>query len=218
MDETKFRQLAAQLRKPEGEDGIKTGNVMNRGNLDMNLAAIDALQAAKGDDILEIGMGNGHFAGHILSKEEGIRYTGYDYSPVMVEESVKNNTEWVAAGRAAFICGDAASTPFSNHKFNKIFTVNTVYFWEDAPKVLSELKRILEPGGQLLIALRPKRQMLQYPFTKYGFQMYSKEDITWLLEDNGFTVVNIRENKEPDFDMEEHTLLMEHLLVTATPA
>ena len=41
MEEEKLIKIASQLRKPDGEDGIKTGESMNQGNKFMNLQTID---------------------------------------------------------------------------------------------------------------------------------------------------------------------------------
>ena len=79
------KALAAQLRQPEGEMGQKVGNLMNDGNRPMNLQTLAALDAKKGEHILEIGMGNGAFVKNILSIDPTLRYTGIDFSPLMVE-------------------------------------------------------------------------------------------------------------------------------------
>ena len=59
MDEEKLKTIAAQLRQPSGEYAIEVGKKMNEGNHDINLYTIKALNLKPGDNILEIGMGNG---------------------------------------------------------------------------------------------------------------------------------------------------------------
>jgi ubiquinone/menaquinone biosynthesis C-methylase UbiE len=133
----------------------------------------------------------------------------------MVEEANKKNAAWVKDNRATFIHSDIVSLPCADQSFNKIFTVNTIYFWENAGKVLGEIKRLLQPNGRLLIALRPKHQMEHYPFTRYGFNMYSKQEVEALLNGNGFHVTDILEHLEPDFDLNGEILRMENLVVVA---
>jgi hypothetical protein len=50
------------------------------------------------------------------------------------------------------------------------------YFWDNENEVIDRLARVLKPEGTLLIVIRPKHQMVHYPFTKYGFKMFSKDD------------------------------------------
>lgn len=215
MEEALAQQMAAQLRQPSGQAGVQTGEWMNRGNVHMNIATLEMVNAAANDTILEIGMGNGFFVKDILQKDASIKYTGCDFSEVMVSEAEKLNAEWISKGQAKFICTDVAELPFNDGSFNKIFTVNTIYFWEDATAILAELKRVLKKDGALIISLRPKHLMQNYPFTKYGFTLFSKADVVQLLRANGFTIVQAIEKQEPDFELNGEIIKMECLLIAA---
>lgn len=216
MDEQSYQNLAAQLRQPTGEAGIKTGEWMNRGNVHINLDTLEIVNAIAGDTILEIGMGNGFFVKEILNKSSKIKYTGADFSEVMVAEAKRINEEWIKKNLANFVLADIASLPFADESFNKIFTINCIYFWEEAAKVLAELKRVLQPKGKLIITLRPKRLMKNYPFTKYGFTMFSKEEVELLLSQNGFAIVQSLEKQEPDFELNGEMIKMESLIIEVT--
>ena len=160
MDEQSLQQLAAQLRQPNGEEGIKTGEWMNRGNVHINLDTLEIVNAAAGDTVLEIGMGNGFFVNKILQQHNSIQYTGADFSAVMVAGAERINAAWIKNGQAKFVLTNGITLPFANESFNKIFTINTIYFWDDSIKILDEIKRVLQPKGKLIITLRTKRQML----------------------------------------------------------
>ncbi len=217
MDEEQAKAMAKQLRQPEGEEGIKTGTWMNEGNVNMNLATIEALAAQPHDQILEIGMGNGYFVKDIVGVHESIKYTGCDFSEVMVQESIKNNQSWIDKGQVAFYYNSAEQLPLPDKQFNKIFTLNTIYFWEDHGKILAELRRVLTNDGTLMIVLRPKHQMIKYPMTKYGFNMYTKEEAVDILENHGFKVVEATENMEPDFLLNGMLMKMENIIIKAVP-
>ena len=215
MDEQSYQHLAAQLRQPSGEAGIQTGEWMNRGNVHINLDTIKILNAEAGDDILEIGMGNGFFIHNILQNHGSIKYTGADFSEAMVAEATRINAQWIKSGQAKFVLADATALPFTDAGFNKIFTINTIYFWENTATILAELKRVLQTKGKLIITLRPRRQMINYPFTKYGFTMYSKEEVEQLLIKNGYSIAASVEIQEPDFELNGEMVKMESLVVTA---
>ncbi len=213
MDEQQHRQTASQLRKPHGEDGIKIAEFMNKGNRDINLNTISIVNPKPKDTILEVGMGNGFFVSEIVSKHPEIQYTGCDFSELMIEEATKLNSGWISKGQANFVLSDIADIPFMDNSFSTIFTVNTIYFWDDESLVLKGIRRILMPNGKFIVALRPKHQAEKYPFIKYGFKLFSKEDVTKLFEENGLSVSHIIEQKEPDFDMNGEIMAMEHLIV-----
>jgi len=215
MDEQVSQQMAAQLRKPEGEEGRQTGEWMNRGNDRMNRDVLQVLDAAENDTILEIGMGNGFFVEEILSRHPTITYTGCDFSDVMVEEAKRINATGVANGRAGFMHADIVSFEAKEKLFTKIFTANTIYFWEDPKQVLDKIKTLLAPNGKLIIGLRPKHLMQGYPFTKYGFTMYSKQEVSTLLEENGFVVSRVFENQEPDIELHGEIVKIANMVVVA---
>ena len=205
--------MAAQLRKPSGEEGMKTAEWMANGNVHIIHDAMKILNAEADDNILEIGMANGFYVNEILDKFAGIQYTGCDFSPIMVDAAKKLNADAVATGRAKFILADIISLPFESNTFNKVFTVNTIYFWDDETAALKEIRRILQPNGQFIIVFRPKHQSEKYPFTKYGFNQFTKADVTALLSANGFMVTGNYENTEPDFDLKGQIINMENVVV-----
>lgn len=215
MDELLAKQMAAQLRKPAGEEGIKTGEWMNKGNVYINEDTIAVVQPEAYDTILEAGMGNGFFVSKILAQHPSIHYIGCDFSDIMVAEAERINESWIRNGQARFVLANMTTMPFDDAVFNKVFTINTIYFWEEAVAVLSEIKRVLHPSGKFILTLRPKHLMEKYPFTQYGFKMFSKEDVCTLLQQNGFTVAEVHEKQEPDFDLNGEMIAIESLIVVA---
>ena len=215
MEEHDLKEMAAQLRRPKGDLGVQIGELMNKGNGRINYDALQILNAGNEDHILEVGMGNGYFVSEILEKNPKVRYTGCDISDEMVAEALKINEKYLKNKQADFVKGNINALPFAKDAFDKILTVNTVYFWDDERAVLNELKRVLKPNGQLIISFRPKRQMLNYPFTKYNFKLYSKEDFLLVLEKNHLKVSKIFENTEPPYDLQGEIVDMENVIVIA---
>lgn len=215
MDEERLKAIAQQLRKPQGDFAKQVGEKMNEGNLYINQYTIEQLHVSHHDKILEIGMGNGFFVKDILSADSTVTYTGCDFSEVMVEEACKRNEQFIKNGQAQFFIANADNLPFDKETFDKVFTVNTIYFWDDPEKILAEIRSVLKPKGLLIIAIRPKTVMEHYPFTKYGFNMFSKEDLTNLLSSNKFKVNNIVEKQEPAQEIDGETLKVETLIVSA---
>lgn len=216
MDEATLQLMASQLRKPEGAVGIETGLQMNQANRYMNLSSIEALAAKAGDNILEIGMGNGEFVEKILGGEPSIRYTGSDYSETMIEEATKRNATLVQQGQAKFVLSTADALPFADSTFDKMMGVNTIYFW-NPDKELRELHRVIKPGGRLVLGIRERAIMENFPFTNFGFTLYSPEEISAVLERNQFSVASIERKEEPEFEFEGTLRKLANLVVVATP-
>ena len=215
MDESTLKSIASQLRKPSGEYGIQVGEKMNEGNWHINLDTIEALQLQPADNILEIGMGNGFFVKNILSVNPSIKYAGCDYSELMVEASVNLNEAFIANDQAAFYEADANSLPFADEIFDKAFTINTIYFWENPSLELAEVWRVLKPNGRFIVAIRPKVFMQHLPFTQYGFTMFTKEELAALLLANRFKVIDTIEKQEPDAEINGVKIPIAGLLVIA---
>lgn len=216
MDEQQLQSIAAQLRKPEGEQGVMMGSMMNEGNRIINEYVLETLNAQQGEKILEIGMGNGYFVKDIISTASNIEYAGCDYSETMIAESNEMNKDLVEACKARFHLVKADKLPFEDSAFDKAFCVNVIYFWQQPENELAEIRRVLKPGGKFIIGIRPKHAMQKMPFTKYGFTMYSKEGLTALLEQNSFTVINVLEKQEPPQEVNGMMVYPESLVVEAT--
>lgn len=215
MDEQTAKSVAAQLRKPQGEWAERIAEFMSAGNGLLIQRTLDVVAPADGDSILEIGMGNGAFVKELINKAT-IKYCGCDYSEDMVALATKNNQDLVDNGKAAFVHADAANIPFADDSFDKIFSINTIYFWDDAPAIIAEIKRVLKNDGKLIIGMRPKGLMENYPMTKYDFALYTADDVDSLLQVNGFKTESITEEDEPEQEVDGELLQLASLIITAT--
>lgn len=188
---------------------------MNEGNGAMNRFAIRDLDVPQRGHVLEIGMGNGCFVQEIIARAEGVRYTGVDYSEVMIEEAVGLNSGIVENESASFVHADVFDLPFAADTFDNVLCVNTLYFWEPVEAALAEVRRVLRPGGQLVVGIRPKRVMQHYPFVKHGFRMFSGEELGDLLRACGFDVEAMTAHDEPPQDLDGTVLALASLIVRA---
>jgi ubiquinone/menaquinone biosynthesis C-methylase UbiE len=207
------KALAGQLRQPEGSLGIKVGENMNKGNRLMNLETIKQLEITDNDDILEIGMGNGFFVKDVIASAKNVKYTGCDFSDTMIKEATDlNNT---LSENAAFILTDASRLPFIDASFDKVFTVNTIYFWGDAAPILNEVKRVLKPGGMFIVTLRPKHVMDQLPVVKHGFTTFTRDEVVNLLSENSFETVYDATSEDTEIKFDDKSIKNAFLVIKA---
>lgn len=188
MNEEQLIEIANQLRHPSGESGIKIGDVMHESNIAMTIAAIDSLNLKENDNILEIGHGNCAHLKVILEKANDINYFGLDISELMHKTAINLNAESIDNNKAKFILYTGESFPFDYGYFDKIMTVNTIYFWENPEYFLTEIWRILKNNGTVSIVFGLKNYMEKLPFTKYGFKLYSNRTFKKLIKYSGFVI------------------------------
>jgi len=189
-DNDELKELAAQLRKPDGTTGIEVADMMHGSNIGMTTHAIDRLAIADNDRILELGHGNGKHLPYLMQQKAGLTYYGLEISKTMNREAETGNQAFAEKKQAVFQLYDGVHIPFVDHYLDRIFTVNTIYFWEEPERLLSELYRVLKPGGRLNITFAQEGFMQTLPFTKYGFTLYSNERITELLKTTPFRVAD----------------------------
>lgn len=206
MQEPDFKEVAAQLRQPTGADGVKTAGYMGMNNRHMIEQAINHLELTNDDKILETGYGGGLHLPYVLSKAANLIYTGVDISATMRDTAIANNA--ATKGDFEFIQQDVtngylAIPQFADESFDKIFTVNTLYFWDDAAAQATELLRLLKPGGKLVVGFGARDFMEGLPFTQYGFHLYNIADAETLLAEAGFKIVDIHAEREIVPGMEE---------------
>ncbi|SHG01596.1 Methyltransferase domain-containing protein [Fodinibius roseus] len=190
LSEAEIRELAGQLRSPQGEQGIDVGQKMHETNINMTMAGVDALKLVKGDILLEIGHGNASHVKQTLNRDHGLHYAGLDISETMHEEARRINSALIDRGHASFHLYGGETFPFPDNLFHKIMTVNTIYFWDRPSAILEEAHRVLKPEGLLSIVFAQKSFMEELPFVEYGFRLYDNNDIERLVEQTLFEIIH----------------------------
>src|SRR5690606_101248 len=168
-----------------------------------------------GFKVVEIGMANGFFVPKIFQKENKVEYTGFDFSETMVRHATELNKNLVEKGSVHFVQSHAANLPFNDNEVDILFTLNTIYFYDDPKVELQEYFRILKPGGHLFIGIRPKSLMQYYPMTKFGFKMYEPDDVIELLKTCGFNNSYFKIKEEEPQMLDEVKLEVSSVLITA---
>ena len=191
-------RLAAQLRQPKGLYGALVAWLMNKGNRRVNERTYDLLNFQGDDSILEIGFGNGAFFSELVAAVPDGRVAGMDFSTDMVTKAKNLNRSLLRGGRLDIREGSISAMPFEKDSFNKIATINTIYFWPNPVEDLREVHRVLKPGGLLVIGMRDKASMEMIPVTKFGFNLYDEDEVMGMLDMAGFEEIHFVREKEPD--------------------
>jgi ubiquinone/menaquinone biosynthesis C-methylase UbiE len=190
MKQEELQAIASQLKHPTGEKGIVMGNMMNETNINMTRHSVQNLHIEPGNKILELGHGNAGHVEFIFEQAENIKYYGLEMSELMFQEARQINRNFVSQKQAFFSVYDGNTIPFEDNAFNKVFTVNTIYFWQEPEKLLLEIYRVLQPKGILCITFAEESFMKQLPFTQFEFELYSTEKAEKLIKKSPFKITN----------------------------
>ena len=190
------KEMAAQLRNPTGAGGIEIGIVMNQTNGLMIANTLKALDLKDSDAILELGHGNGKHIKTVLESAQDLSYQGLDISETMIAEAQSFCTENYLENQTNFKLYEGRAVPFPENSFDKIFTINTLYFWDEPTELLKELYRVLKPGGFCCVTFITERAMEGLEFTDYGFEKYNVEKFKKLVANTHFEILDLREYSE----------------------
>jgi ubiquinone/menaquinone biosynthesis C-methylase UbiE len=107
---------------------------------------ISYLEIKRGDKVLDLGCGAGGISEYI-SDETGAHVTGLDYAATGIE--VANDRTGAKRDRLTYVQGDMNSLEFPEHSFNRVISIDTIYWVADIDKALQSIVRLLKPGGKL---------------------------------------------------------------------
>ncbi|WMJ73009.1 class I SAM-dependent methyltransferase [Cytophagaceae bacterium ABcell3] len=195
-DQPDPKEIAALLRKPEGEKGLKMAELLNDTNRYITEFTYLNVNPKNKQTILEIGFGNGKLMPELLSKAEGLKLIGVDFSEDMVAEGKRILCQYIENGEIELYEASVESLPFREESFDSVCSINTLYFWPDPVSNVQEILRVLKPGAKVYLGIRPKEEAEKLPATKYGFQLYSKDEAMGLLEQAGFENVELMEQTD----------------------
>lgn len=178
------RALSAQAAHPTGLLGAALGALWVHETAALNDEVIAALAPHRGARVLDLGCGPGRAVDEL--RRRGARVTGVDASPAMVEAARRRNAAAIDAGEVEVLAGQADGIPASDDAFDAAMTVHTVYFWPDLDRGLVELRRVLAPGGRLVIGFRPRERGLPRRFDPQVYRGPSTDTLRAALQRVGF--------------------------------
>ena len=145
----------------------------------MNRLVLAGLEPRPGETVLEIGFGGGALLEALL--EAGARPIGVDVSDAMVARARRR-----FGGRIEIFRAPAEALPLVDGAADKAASVNNIYFWTGPTAAVSELARVVRPGGRVAIAFEPPEELAKWPGHRHGFRLWGEEEVRALLAEGGF--------------------------------
>lgn len=114
---------------------------------------IELLKHSPDAKVLELGCGSGFACKLLLNQSKFTEYVGIDISPTSILTATLRNKKAIQRGVVQFIQCNVKELPFDDECFNEVFSIQSIYFWDNIPKVISEIHRVLKKGGHLVVTL-----------------------------------------------------------------
>lgn len=187
--------IGGQCAYPEGVGGAVISKGMNILNTSHYKAVKKFVCKDKNAKILDIGFGNGYLLKK-LSKELDAKLYGIDVSYDMLRKAGHKNDDAVTLNRVILRQGYASELPYNDNFFDTIYTVNTIYFWEDISKAFEEIFRVLKDGGNFICTFYSKEFLDKLPYCDSGFNKFTPSVVRSLAREFGFCNVKVKILKE----------------------
>ncbi|MBI1764621.1 MAG: methyltransferase domain-containing protein [Acidobacteria bacterium] len=183
-----------QFACPDGWVGAAVGHLMAYKNEAMNRFAVEQLRLAPDDQVLEIGFGHGKTIELMAGQVTRGLVAGVDLSMTMVTQAAKHNEAAIKAGRVELQQGSVSNIPYEYARFSKVVAANNYQFWPNPELDLTEIQRVLQPGGKLVLGLRlhSDSPLALAP----GFKVEEVQEIAGLVRWVGFQNVRV-ETRQP---------------------
>lgn len=133
--------------------------------------AIKLLLPAKPERILDVATGTGDFALTCYEILKPEKITGIDISEGMLELGRKKISKAGLDDHIVLLNGDSEAILFEDNSFDAVTVAFGVRNFENLEQGLSEIKRVLKPGGRLIVLECTKPSM---PVVKQFYNFYMK--------------------------------------------
>jgi ubiquinone/menaquinone biosynthesis C-methylase UbiE len=155
------------------------------------------LGLAPGHSVLDVACGPGNFTRSFGTTvgESGLA-VGIDASETMLERGARE-IERSGADNVCLLRGDASSLPFLDGSFDGVCCFAALHLFADPLDALTDMARVLAPGGRIAILTSVRRQITLPPLKPVlertsGMRVFEHDEIVTALQDRGFTEVHQR--------------------------
>ena len=141
----------SQFSRPSSLMGRILLRSMNIGHGRLHQWGLKAAGIQLTDRVLDVGCGGGKAISHIL-EETRREVAGVDHSPEAVKTARSVNRAAISSGRLRIVESSVENLPFRDGFFDVVTAFETTYFWPELQAGLTEIHRVLNRGGRLVIA------------------------------------------------------------------
>ena len=142
---------ARQCRRPIGSLGNLVLRDMNRRHSEVTSWGLNQIGIERTHTVLDIGCGGGRTIQKLASMVDKGTVYGIDYSRAAVNTSSVLNRNGIESGQVDVRLVSVSHLPFENGMFDLVTAVETHYYWPHPASDLREIRRVLKPGGHVVL-------------------------------------------------------------------
>ena len=171
---------------------------MEKGHRPVGEQAIELMKVPFDARVLDVGCGNGWATRLLAEKARDGRVVGIDIADEMIRIADESSTSF---SNVEFRVASAERLPFRDGEFTHAFSMESLYYYDDIPGALREIKRVLSPGGVFVTVVdlyqenRPSHQWIDQ--LKVPVQLLSTTQYHAVFDQAGFINVRDRRLKDP---------------------
>ena len=189
------KYISSQFKNPHGFVGKIICIIQNVLNDSMYKKAASLVDIGTNEKVLDIGYGNGHLL-ELIYKKKAVEMYGIDISDDAKEMAIKRNKKAHGAGQLHLQVGDCCDLPYEDEMFSAVTSINTIYFWSDTVKGLSEIRRTLKQGCSFYNVVYSREYLDKIKYTKIGYKKFEQEELIELGKKAGFDKIEIKDIKK----------------------
>ena len=140
-----------QCKKPAGIFGRLTLWRMNKSHSKLTDWGLTHITVEPRFTVLDVGCGGGRTISKLAARAAQGKVHGIDYSEASVAASRRYNARAIRAGRVEIHLADVEKLPFAGNTFDLVTGIETHFWWPDIAAGLREIRRVLKPGGTLIL-------------------------------------------------------------------
>jgi len=186
------KYISSQFKKPRGLGGMIVALIQNVANRNLYRTTVSEVNMNEGEKLLDIGYGNGYLLMQLYKKQPVDMY-GIDISEDAMEMATKKNRKAALNNQLHLSVGDCCELSYDADTFDAVTSINTIYFWSDTVKGLSEIRRVLKPGKSFYNVVISKEHLDKISFTQIGYKKFERDELLSLGEQAGFVETEIKE-------------------------
>lgn len=169
------------------------GEGMIEGHIDVTEQIIEEMDLRPSDRALDLGCGIGWATRMIAAHVPRGVAVGVDLSDEMIGRARNHDSN---PSNIFFFASAAAALPFNTGYFNKLLSIESLYYYPDIPAALNEVHRVIAPGGRVffMVNLYYENEGSRHWVEKLAIraQCLSEDQYARLFSEAGFHRVELR--------------------------